>query len=152
MRVDKRTMDDGRGGLASTLMSTRALATKFDEDCIPRARRRVPRVTDTLHRRHYTFLALSRLFAPFYNIFTLLYPSPEYSTRSRLQRVHRFAEARAFATLLLFRRPYPSPHRLCCVLSICIYILFRILTLLHVLHLFPFYIQIITHKVGIKTL
>ncbi len=56
--------------LAMLVMSTRSRRLRNS------TKTAFPRVTDTLHRRHYTFLALSRPFAPFYNIFTLLYPSP----------------------------------------------------------------------------
>ena len=51
-------------------------STKFDEDNIPAPFTAFPRATDTSHRRRYVFLALSRPSTPFYNIFTLFYPSP----------------------------------------------------------------------------
>ena len=75
-------------------------STKFDEDYIPAPLAAFPRVTDTSHRRRYVFLALSRPFRSVLQHIYIILPFPEYSTRSRLQRAHRFANARTFVTLL----------------------------------------------------
>ena len=75
-------------------------STKFDEDYIPAPFAAFPRVTDTSHRRSYVFLALSRPFHSILQHIHIILPFSKYSTRSRLQRLHRFAEARTFVTLL----------------------------------------------------
>ena len=77
-----------------------SLPTKFDEDNIPAPLAAFPRVTDASHGRHYTFLALSRPFHSILQHIHIILPFSKYSTRSRLQRLHRFAEARPFVTLL----------------------------------------------------
>ena len=74
-------------------------STKFDEDYISAPFAAFPRVTDTL-RRSYVFLALSRPFHSILQHIHIILPFSKYSTRSRLQRLHRFAEARPFVTLL----------------------------------------------------
>ena len=75
-------------------------STKFDEDNIPAPFAAFPRVTDTSHRRSYVFLALSRPFHSILQHIHIVLPFSKYSTQSRLQRLHRFAEARPFVTLL----------------------------------------------------
>ena len=94
--------------------------TKFDEDSIPALLTAFPRPTDASHGRHYTFRALSRPFHSVLHQISIWKLFLKYYTRSRLQRVHRFADARTFVQLLYIdSRMYTSPHRLCRIFSIC---------------------------------
>ncbi len=93
------------------------------------------------------FLALSLHFTTYSHYFTLPrgFHAVTFIARSPVGR------SANICYVVIFRRPYPSPHRLCCVFSICFTFYFAFSPLLHVPHLFSFYIQIITYKVGIKT-
>ena len=67
------------------------------------------------HRRSYVFLALSRPFHSILQHIHIILPFSKYSTRSRLQRLHRFAEARPFVTLLyLDARIHPRTASAAC--------------------------------------
>ena len=89
--------------------------TKFDEDYIPAPLTAVPRVTDISHRRRYVFLALPLHFTTYSHYSTLprVYYAVTFIARSPVRR------SANICYVVIIRRPYPSPHRLCCVCSIC---------------------------------
>ena len=125
-------------------------STKFDEDHIPAPFAAFPRVTDASHRRRYAILAP---FTPFYNIYTSFNPAPNilrvtFSTASPGRR------CASICHVVIFRCPYTSPHRPCCVLHILFHIYFAFILwnmpsiLFHMLTYI--YAKIIIRNVGIK--
>ena len=93
------------------------------------------------------FLALPLHFTTYSHYFTLprVFYAVTFVARSSVRRCANICH------VVIFRRPYPSPHRLRCVCSICFTFYFAFAPC----YIFPIcstlYIQIITHKVAIKT-
>ena len=125
--------------------------TKFDEDSIPALLTAFPRSTDASHGRHSTFRALSRPFHSVLQQISICKLFLKYYTRSRLQRVHRFADARTFVQLLYIDSRI-HPRTASAAFSAFVLHLFRINTLLHVLYFLEILHTIMIPKYDIKNL
>ena len=141
-----------------TVMSPRSrrLQNSTQTKYIP-ARPSEPRSHDSPTHRADAVPRFSPFSLHFITFFYIIKPLPKYSTRSTGHVYSAFTgspKREHLSRCYMFRRPYPSPNRLCCVrVQYLFYVLFRICTLLHVPHsiFFSFYIQIIAQKAGIKT-
>ena len=128
---------------------------KFDEDMIPAHHTHVPTTRRRIAPPPLRFLASSR---PFYYILQHLYisiPLPKYPPSLHSQRAHRFADTRPFVTLLYLDARIRSRTAFAAFDSFystfTSHLCSRTGSPFYSTCLHTFYIQIMTHKLAIKT-